>query len=86
MGPGALPLILTHAHDCSYLFGHFYSYPGWERWRCTVRKQRSSCRRCSKRWLISRSDFARRFEEVLKQTDVDRSQALRELFEELAGD
>jgi hypothetical protein len=32
------------------------------------------------------SDFARRFEEILKQTDVDRAQALRELFEELAGD
>jgi hypothetical protein len=31
-------------------------------------------------------DFPRRFEEVLKQTDVDRSQALRELFDELAGD
>jgi hypothetical protein len=31
-------------------------------------------------------DFARRFEEVLKQEHVDRSQALRLLFEEFAGD
>jgi hypothetical protein len=31
-------------------------------------------------------DFARRVEEVLKQERVDRSQALRQLFEELAGD
>jgi hypothetical protein len=31
-------------------------------------------------------DLARRFEEVLKKEDVDRSQAIRQLFEELAGD
>ena len=31
-------------------------------------------------------DFARRFEEVLTQQHVDRSQALRQLFEEFAGD
>jgi predicted Zn-dependent protease with MMP-like domain len=31
-------------------------------------------------------DFARRFEEVLKQEGVDRSQLLRQLFEEFAGD
>jgi hypothetical protein len=31
-------------------------------------------------------DFARRFEEVLNQKDVDRAQALRQLFEEFAGD
>ena len=31
-------------------------------------------------------DFARRFEELLKKEDVDRSQALRKLFEDFAGD
>ena len=31
-------------------------------------------------------DFARRFEEVLKQEDADRSQAIRQLFEDCAGD
>lgn len=31
-------------------------------------------------------DFAHRFEEVLKQEHVDRAQALRQLFEEFAGD
>ena len=30
--------------------------------------------------------FARRLEEVLKQPHVDRSQAMRELFEEFAGE
>ena len=29
-------------------------------------------------------DFARRFEEVLKKEDVDRSQAIRQLFEDSA--
>jgi predicted Zn-dependent protease with MMP-like domain len=32
------------------------------------------------------ADFARRLEEVLKQEHLDRSQALRQLFEEFAGD
>jgi hypothetical protein len=32
------------------------------------------------------SDFARRFAEVLKRDDEDRSQAIRQLFEEIAGD
>ncbi len=31
-------------------------------------------------------DFTRRFAEVLKNTDVDRSQAIRQLFEDFAGD
>jgi hypothetical protein len=31
-------------------------------------------------------DFARRFEEVLKKEDVDRSQAIRQLFEDFAGE
>ncbi len=31
-------------------------------------------------------DFAQRFEEILKQQDVERSQAIRQLFEEAAGD
>ena len=31
-------------------------------------------------------DLARRFEEILKQKDADRSQAIRQLFEEFAGD
>jgi len=31
-------------------------------------------------------DFARRFEEVLKQDHPDRSQAIRQLFEDLAGE
>jgi hypothetical protein len=31
-------------------------------------------------------DFARRFEELLKTEAVDRSQAIRKLFEDLAGD
>jgi hypothetical protein len=31
-------------------------------------------------------EFARRLEEVLKQAHVDRSQALRQVFEEFAGD
>jgi hypothetical protein len=31
-------------------------------------------------------DFARRFAEVLKTDHVDRAQALRQLFEEAAGD
>ena len=31
-------------------------------------------------------DFVRRFEEVLTREDADRSQALRQLFEELAGE
>jgi predicted Zn-dependent protease with MMP-like domain len=31
-------------------------------------------------------DFARRFEEVLKQQHPDRSQAIRQLFEDLAGE
>ena len=32
------------------------------------------------------ADFARRLEEVLKQEHLDRLQALRQLFEEFAGD
>ena len=31
-------------------------------------------------------DFARRLEELLKKEDVDRSQAIRKLFEDFAGD
>jgi len=31
-------------------------------------------------------DLARRLAEVLKQNDVDRSQAIRRLFEEIAGE
>jgi hypothetical protein len=31
-------------------------------------------------------DFARRLEEVLKKEGVDRSQAIRQLFEDFAGD
>ena len=31
-------------------------------------------------------DFARRFTEILKQQHTDRSQAIRQLFEEAAGD
>jgi hypothetical protein len=31
-------------------------------------------------------DFAQRLEEILKQPDVERSQAIRQLFEEAAGD
>ena len=31
-------------------------------------------------------DFARRLSEVLKKEDVDRSQAIRQLFEDFAGD
>lgn len=31
-------------------------------------------------------EFARRLEEVVKQEHVDRSQAIRQLFEEFAGD
>jgi predicted Zn-dependent protease with MMP-like domain len=31
-------------------------------------------------------DFARRFEEVLKKEDTDRSQAIRQLFEDFAGE
>jgi hypothetical protein len=31
-------------------------------------------------------DFARRFAEVLNKTDMDRSQAIRQLFEELASE
>jgi ATP/maltotriose-dependent transcriptional regulator MalT len=31
-------------------------------------------------------DLARRFEEILKNHQGDRSQAIRQLFEELAGD
>jgi hypothetical protein len=31
-------------------------------------------------------DFVRRFEEVLKKDHVDRSQAIRQLFEDAAGD
>ena len=31
-------------------------------------------------------DFARRFEEVLKKENGDRSQAIRKLFEEAAGE
>jgi metal-responsive CopG/Arc/MetJ family transcriptional regulator len=32
------------------------------------------------------ADFARRFEEVLQKEDVDRSQAIRQLFEDVAGE
>lgn len=32
------------------------------------------------------ADFVRRFEEILTREEGDRSQALRELFEELAGE
>jgi hypothetical protein len=32
------------------------------------------------------ADFARRLEEVLKTEHVDRSQAIRQLFEDLAGE
>ena len=32
------------------------------------------------------ADFARRFEEVLKKEDADRSQAIRQLFEDFAGE
>ena len=32
------------------------------------------------------ADFARRFEEILKKEDVDRSQAIRQLFEDVAGE
>jgi hypothetical protein len=31
-------------------------------------------------------DFARRFEELLKNEHVDRAQAIRQLFEEFAGE
>jgi hypothetical protein len=31
-------------------------------------------------------DFAERFDEILKQPDPERSQAIRQLFEEAAGD
>ena len=31
-------------------------------------------------------DFARRFEEVVKNEDVDRWQAIRQLFEDFAGE
>ena len=31
-------------------------------------------------------DFARRFEEILKKDEADRSQAIRQLFEDFAGD
>lgn len=31
-------------------------------------------------------DFVRRLEEVLKREDVDRSQAIRQLFEDFAGE
>ena len=31
-------------------------------------------------------DFVRRFEEILKKEDVDRSQAIRQLFEDFAGE
>jgi hypothetical protein len=31
-------------------------------------------------------DFARRLEEILKKEDVDRSQAIRRLFEDFAGE
>jgi metal-responsive CopG/Arc/MetJ family transcriptional regulator len=31
-------------------------------------------------------EFASRFEEILKKDESDRSQALRQLFEDLAGD
>ena len=32
------------------------------------------------------ADFARRFAEVLTKDDVDRSQAIRQLFEDVAGE
>jgi len=32
------------------------------------------------------ADFPRRFKEILQKDDADRSQALRQLFEEFAGD
>jgi predicted Zn-dependent protease with MMP-like domain len=32
------------------------------------------------------ADFARRFEEILKKEDVDRAQAIRQLFEDVAGE
>jgi hypothetical protein len=32
------------------------------------------------------ADFAGRFQEILKKDEADRSQAIRQLFEELAGD
>jgi len=32
------------------------------------------------------ADFVRRFEEVLKKEDLDRSQAIRHLFEDVAGE
>ena len=32
------------------------------------------------------ADFARRLAEVLKKDDVDRSQAIRQLFEDVAGE
>ncbi len=31
-------------------------------------------------------DFARRFEEILKSDTVDRAQAIRQLFEDVAGE
>ena len=31
-------------------------------------------------------DFAQRFEEILKKEDLERSQAIRQLFEDVAGD
>jgi hypothetical protein len=31
-------------------------------------------------------DFARRLEEIMNKEDADRSQAIRQLFEEFAGD
>jgi metal-responsive CopG/Arc/MetJ family transcriptional regulator len=32
------------------------------------------------------SDFARRLEEILKREDLDRSEAIRQLFEDSAGE
>ena len=32
------------------------------------------------------ADFARRFEEILEKDDADRSLAIRQLFEDVAGD
>jgi hypothetical protein len=32
------------------------------------------------------ADFARRFEEILKRDEADRSLAIRQLFEDVAGD
>jgi metal-responsive CopG/Arc/MetJ family transcriptional regulator len=32
------------------------------------------------------ADFARRFEEILKKDEADRSLAIRQIFEEFAGD